>query len=1327
MPTGNKGLINHISNMVAPQVSGSNYNNNSTWKIVKSKKQLKEERKWKNDKAFPPLPVLSSASKNGDNSNDESRNSSKSPKPSKTSTKKPSIKIRKLIRDMNEIKTGHPKSQEPDKDKDDMSTVSSSSFEGYFSSSSSSEESTEEEIKMAKRTALRIKRKQEKLNKKHQEDMELDKIIKRIENEHIIIEDTPTNKTQPKPKGGPIKIKQEEDSDFFEYAFSAKTMPESNIREMNLKQASDHQNIQENVNQEQLKHIKEEMDILQEINTNSESVNFYVNQEDTFQQDEIIFEIAMDMSHIKDKEDYSSHINTKLPRLHDQIFPSSLREIAFLGPMLDVSISDWTVDGIERGVELERIENSMFFHQLKLHGMDHSFKQLFEDLHLIWDEYGIPYSKRKKLLLVEIEMVSLLMCDVLPSNYGEQGIWVGDESQGQYYQFFKDKNVDSGRKKWLDLLGITTYKWFWQVYTNTVSLSTLNDEEIVMMNDLFEIVTFIHPPAIRMLLSNTSMLQKFNDIKEKARIKSSWVETRHHLYYLWYFYGFQTLPNSYPSYDSTKNNLLSNTTRWISKLMTLDQFFNEYQHFYLIEEENEENQYFLYESPPTYEYNWQWEADPREFNKKTKLYNGVRAANLSRICCPPKLQSQSRERREKLIQGVLLRGKHNRMYHHDFRQKFPGKTYQQSAELPVDWLIYYDSLSRVSRDPTELYSFKLFSVPYLILRDQTKRESYYHEATRDFTRDELIPSNRLEITICHSENTTNFSTNNTLLRRNIFIPNIRQPFILNNIPTENLHTDGTGSTRRTYTYFYGKDHTLQNLPYIRELSFSNSLFKNIYYQSTQHDLKNIVHKIGREDDPLFAHPYFQLIIKSKQQQFEKNGSKFIEAGYEPVVESTATGSTLLNKSTAHFEERGDNLNNREMPILKCSNSNKFKNSRYGTNFKLPAAPVNNLKRQTAVGVSLSPDWWRWFSRRTHADLPYDPMTFVPQDVSQAFSPSQDLCPYSDDELESAESLRTLKVANIHTRSHPIHDGTDIEPGYDTDPVGLRYMRKRTNSDVGTEISGSAQEQGSVSKYLRKNIRRVRSLNDLTQNCIHFTYEYAYATVAGTEATTDVPKHEPSVVTYDSEKPRTKNLDSTTNKLKESILKYENDTISSSNILTNVDIDNSIVKLTNQMKKNFITAKADSDKYVKINLQPTKSIEKDSITAKESQIKDLLTESNDNNTSENNIHTDIMEQNIENLKGEISSNHSLKQDSIPQQLDENSFSDDSLSKILSINPTENNLIDVIYPDSSDNPSSSSSSSSTQSTNNGSLTSQGFLTSDSSSTSYPKSHKEKQPNN
>ena len=126
------------------------------------------------------------------------------------------------------------------------------------------------------------------------------------------------------------------------------------------------------------------------------------------------------------------------------------------------------------------------------------------------------------------------------------------------------------------------------------------------------------------------------------------------------------------------------------------------------------------------------------------MYNGVRAANLSTICCLPKLKQQSRKTMSKLIQGVLLRGKHNRVYHYDFRQKFPGKTYQQSIELPVDWLTYYDSLSRVSRSPTELYSFKLFSVPYLILRDRTKRESHYYNFFRLFNG----KTNILSLCVC---------------------------------------------------------------------------------------------------------------------------------------------------------------------------------------------------------------------------------------------------------------------------------------------------------------------------------------------------------------------------------------------------------------------------------------------------------------------------------------------------------------------------------------------------------------------------------------------------
>ena len=120
------------------------------------------------------------------------------------------------------------------------------------------------------------------------------------------------------------------------------------------------------------------------------------------------------------------------------------------------------------------------------------------------------------------------------------------------------------------------------------------------------------------------------------------------------------------------------------------------------------------------------------------------------------------------------------------------------------------------------------------------------------------------------------------------------------LSTENTQTYGTESTRKSHTYFYGKDHTLlQNFPHIREFSFWKPVFKNIYYQSTQYDLKDIENKIGRDGDPLFDLPYFQVIIKTKQQIFDRKCDKWFKAHYKLVVKSMATGTTNLNKSMAH--------------------------------------------------------------------------------------------------------------------------------------------------------------------------------------------------------------------------------------------------------------------------------------------------------------------------------------------------------------------------------------------------------------------------------------------
>ena len=106
MPTGNKGMINHISNMVAPQVCGDANGNDSAWKIVKSKKQLREEKKSNYDKNFPPLQVIrpSTPTSKNNTKDDSGSRSSKSNSTNKTPTRKPSTKLRRVTPNVNEIK-----------------------------------------------------------------------------------------------------------------------------------------------------------------------------------------------------------------------------------------------------------------------------------------------------------------------------------------------------------------------------------------------------------------------------------------------------------------------------------------------------------------------------------------------------------------------------------------------------------------------------------------------------------------------------------------------------------------------------------------------------------------------------------------------------------------------------------------------------------------------------------------------------------------------------------------------------------------------------------------------------------------------------------------------------------------------------------------------------------------------------------------------------------------------------------------------------------------------------------------------------------------------
>ena len=550
-----KGLATQHSNMVAPQVSEQEEKGekDSVWTIVR----MKKKRKNTNDLKVPgngkienmyKLPYEEASSSNHLESENEDENLEDKVKGKDTTTPKPFIRLRKVTptkpRKPLFIDLTIDDDEDDEIEDDEISGVTENSHEkniSFFGNSDSEDEDKEEKALIAARRASRAMRKKAKLQKKIKEEEEMDEIIKIIEEEGAI----DINKMHREEQTDQDLAGTQKTPPTYEVAMAAHVHDPELVelkQVTSVKVESDDPEDNDNpIDQQTLRSMVHEIDVLDDIDKNLQTMNLVIKEAPT-QRNHNILNVAMDMSHMKDNADYKEKIKSDLPRLHDNIFPVSLREMSYMGDVCHSPTTDWEPDGIERGLELERIEASLFYHQLKLHGMDNSFKELFSMLNEMWDAHGIPYNKRYNLLLVEVEMVSLLMCDILPCNYSEQGLWVDDPSQGKYYEFFKDKNVETGRKKWYDLLGKSTYDWFWNVYSNGKPIASLNDEEVVMLSDIFDIIKFIHPTAINMLLNDATVLRKHMFIIEKANKCKHWIPTRHHLFYIWLFYGFRTLP-----------------------------------------------------------------------------------------------------------------------------------------------------------------------------------------------------------------------------------------------------------------------------------------------------------------------------------------------------------------------------------------------------------------------------------------------------------------------------------------------------------------------------------------------------------------------------------------------------------------------------------------------------------------------------------------------------------------------------------------------------------------------------------------------------------------
>ena len=152
---------------------------------------------------------------------------------------------------------------------------------------------------------------------------------------------------------------------------------------------------------------------------------------------------------LKIKDHYKLFRRT-VPSWRAVLFPVSTREMSFNNSSIASHMDDldWSPFGKERREEIKMIENSMFYYQLKVNGYTHAWKEIYTKINEQCNALGIPYKRRMLLYLKEIEYLSLMLHDVLPSHYNEQGIVPGDTSVSDHQTFFSPKDsINVARKK----------------------------------------------------------------------------------------------------------------------------------------------------------------------------------------------------------------------------------------------------------------------------------------------------------------------------------------------------------------------------------------------------------------------------------------------------------------------------------------------------------------------------------------------------------------------------------------------------------------------------------------------------------------------------------------------------------------------------------------------------------------------------------------------------------------------------------------------------------------------------------------------------------------
>ena len=134
----------------------------------------------------------------------------------------------------------------------------------------------------------------------------------------------------------------------------------------------------------------------------------------------------------------------------------------------------------------------------------------------------------------------------MSKNYAKQGIFPSDVTVSCYQLFFSpEDSINIARKKWYDYLD-NDCKFFWDVYSNVIQITTLSIYDITKLNDIKEIIWFINPIGMQYLVQTPEIYDKMMFVHQQAYSIENWVHSRHKSFYVWMMFGWCQSPKEIP-------------------------------------------------------------------------------------------------------------------------------------------------------------------------------------------------------------------------------------------------------------------------------------------------------------------------------------------------------------------------------------------------------------------------------------------------------------------------------------------------------------------------------------------------------------------------------------------------------------------------------------------------------------------------------------------------------------------------------------------------------------------------------------------------------------